>query len=160
MKNKESIKRVQSSKTSRNKTCDRTPANFKSTSENQIKYMSESNTTQIYPKTQVDRLKKFYSTTKWLPNSAFTTYFGKPAFENYGYGNTNPVSGGLFYGNYMLSHNINPIDGGNIPDTKQVYSSAMLKAIKRSDIRRPEPPRKTPEQIRHTKVGILIIKSI
>ena len=51
-------------------------------------------------KTQIERLKKFYGTTRWLPNSAFTTYFGKPAFENYGYGNTNPVYGGLFYGNY------------------------------------------------------------
>ena len=33
-------------------------------------------------KTQINRLKKFYNTTRWLPNSAFTTYFGKPAFEN------------------------------------------------------------------------------
>ena len=58
-------------------------------------------------KSQIARLKKFYNTTRWLPNSAFTTYFGKPAFENYGYGNINPVYGGLFYGNYMLSHNMN-----------------------------------------------------
>ena len=54
-------------------------------------------------KTQINRLKKLYNTTRWLPNSAFTTYFGKPAFENYGYGNTNPVYGGLFYRNYMLN---------------------------------------------------------
>ena len=80
-------------------------------------------------KSQVNRLKNFYYTTRWLPNSAFTTYFGKPAFENYGCGNTKPVYGGLFYGNYMLTHNINPIDGDNKPDTKQVYSSAMLKTI-------------------------------
>lgn len=26
-------------------------------------------------------------TTRELPNSAFTTYFGKPAWENYGRGN-------------------------------------------------------------------------
>lgn len=103
-------------------------------------------------KTQIDRMKKFYNTTKWLPNSAFTTYFGKPAFENYGYGNTKPVYGGLFYGNYMLSHNINPMDGGNRPETKQVYSSAMLKTIQRNNIRRPEPPRKTPDEIRNTPV--------
>jgi hypothetical protein len=101
-------------------------------------------------KTQVDRLKKFYNTTRWLPNSAFTTYFGKPAFENYGYGNTNPVYGGLFYGNYMLSHNINPIDGENHPDEKQVYSSAMLKTIQRNMTRKPEPPRKIPDEIRNT----------
>ena len=80
-------------------------------------------------KTQINRLKQFYNTTRWLPNSAFTTYFGKPAFENYGYGNTNPVYGGLFYGNYMLSHNMNPIDGANHPEEKQVYSSAMMKRL-------------------------------
>lgn len=102
-------------------------------------------------KTQIERLKKFYNTTRWLPNSAFTTYFGKPAFENYGYGNLNPTYGGLFYGNYMLSHNVNPMDGQNKPETKQVYSSAMLKSIKRNEIRRPSPPRKTPDEIRNTQ---------
>ena len=101
-------------------------------------------------KTQINRLKKFYNTTRWLPNSAFTTYFGKPAFENYGYGNTNPVYGGLFYGNYMLSHNMNPIDGANHPEEKQVYSSAMMKSLQRKGIRRPSPPRKVPEEIRNT----------
>jgi hypothetical protein len=102
-------------------------------------------------KTQIERLKKFYNTTRWLPNSAFTTYFGKPAFENYGYGNLNPTYGGLFYGNYMLSHNVNPMDGQNKPESKQVYSSAMLKSIKRNEIRRPSPPRKTPDEIRNTR---------
>ena len=101
-------------------------------------------------KTQIQRLKKFYNTTRWLPNSAFTTYFGKPAFENYGYGNTNPVYGGLFYGNYMLSHNMNPIDGANHPPEKQVYSSAMMKSVQRKGVRRPSPPRKVPEEIRNT----------
>ena len=91
-------------------------------------------------KTQINRLK----------NSAFTTYFGKPAFENYGYGNTNPVYGGLFYGNYMLSHNMNPIDGANHPEEKQVYSSAMMKSVQRKGVRRPSPPRKVPEEIRNT----------
>ena len=38
------------------------------------------------------------TTTRWLPNSAFQTYFGKPAFENYGMGNINPPTGGLVYG--------------------------------------------------------------
>ena len=101
-------------------------------------------------KTQINRLKQFYNTTRWLPNSAFTTYFGKPAFENYGYGNTNPVYGGLFYGNYMLSHNMNPIDGANHPEEKQVYSSAMMKSLQRKGLRRPSPPRKVPEEIRNT----------
>ena len=101
-------------------------------------------------KTQINRLKQFYNTTRWLPNSAFTTYFGKPSFENYGYGNTNPVYGGLFYGNYMLSHNMNPIDGANHPEEKQVYSSAMMKSVQRKGVRRPSPPRKVPEEIRNT----------
>jgi hypothetical protein len=30
-----------------------------------------------------------------LADSAFTTYFGKPAFHTYGNGNRNPVVGGL-----------------------------------------------------------------
>ena len=101
-------------------------------------------------KSQINRLKKFYNTTRWLPNGAFTTYFGKPAFENYGYGNVNPVYGGLFYGNYMLSHNMNPIDGANHPPEKQVYSSAMMKSLQRKGIRKPSPPRKVPEEIRNT----------
>ena len=101
-------------------------------------------------KSQINRLKQLYNTTRWLPNSAFTTYFGKPAFENYGYGNTNPVYGGLFYGNYMLSHNMNPIDGPNHPPEKQVYSSAMMKSCQRKGIRRPSPPRKIPDEIRNT----------
>ena len=110
-------------------------------------------------KTQIERLKKFYGTTRWLPNSAFTTYFGKPAFENYGYGNTNPVYGGLFYGNYMLSHNMNPIDGANHPPEKQVYSSAMMKSVQRKGIRRPSPPRKVPEEIRNTPEELQEIKT-
>ena len=110
-------------------------------------------------KTQINRLKKFYNTTRWLPNSAFTTYFGKPASENYGYGNTNPVYGGLFYGNYMLSHNMNPIDGANHPPEKQVYSSAMMKSVQRKGIRKPSPPRKVPEEIRNTPEELQEIKT-
>ena len=110
-------------------------------------------------KTQINRLKKLYNTTRWLPNSAFTTYFGKPAFENYGYGNTNPVYGGLFYGNYMLSHNMNPIDGDNHPPEKQVYSSAMMKSCQRKGVRRPSPPRKVPDEIRNTPEELMEIKT-
>ena len=33
-----------------------------------------------------------------LPDSAMTTYFGKPAFHAYGNGNVRPASGGLVYG--------------------------------------------------------------
>lgn len=99
---------------------------------------------------QINRLKRFYNTTRWLPNTSFTTFFGRPAFENYGYGNTKPTYGGLFYGNYMLSHNINPVDGENIPGEKQVYASSMLRAAKSQKRRKPEPPRKVPDEIRNT----------
>jgi len=32
------------------------------------------------------------ATTRWLADSAFTTYFGKPAFHPYGRGNVAPTS--------------------------------------------------------------------
>lgn len=38
------------------------------------------------------------STSRWLPDSAFTTYFGKPAFHPYGNANINPTVGGSVYG--------------------------------------------------------------
>jgi hypothetical protein len=36
--------------------------------------------------------------SRWLPDSAITTYFGKPAFHPYGNGNTKPTVGGNVYG--------------------------------------------------------------
>ena len=33
-----------------------------------------------------------------LPDSALTTYFGKPTWHAYGNGNTRPTNGGLVYG--------------------------------------------------------------
>ena len=53
--------------------------------------------------------------TRWLADSAFTTYFGKPAFHAYGKGNVHPAVGGNVYGHYMLSHNVNPESGKNLP---------------------------------------------
>ena len=50
-----------------------------------------------------------------MPDSALTTYFGKPAWHAYGNGNVNPAQGGLIYGDYMKSHNINPHSGTNKP---------------------------------------------
>jgi hypothetical protein len=44
------------------------------------------------------RIAELNSTTRWLPDSAFTTYFGKPAFHLYGKGNVNPTVGGNIYG--------------------------------------------------------------
>lgn len=67
---------------------------------------------------RMERVKKFKRGSRWLPNSAFQTYFGKPAFENYGRNNLNPLFGGPVYGNYMKSHNINPERLPNHPQYK------------------------------------------
>ena len=60
-------------------------------------------------------MKNLKLCSRWLPDSAMTTFFGKPAFHAYGNGNTNPISGGSIYGDYMKSHNINPHSGDNKP---------------------------------------------
>lgn len=43
-----------------------------------------------------------------MPNSAFSKKFGKAPFENYGNNNVSPPIGGVVYGNYLRTHNINP----------------------------------------------------
>jgi len=45
-----------------------------------------------------EKMKKLKLDGRLLPNSAMTTYFGKPAFHAYGNGNVRPASGGLIYG--------------------------------------------------------------
>ena len=85
----------------------------------------------IGTKRQMERIKKLHQTTRWLPNSAFKTYFGKPIFANYGQANVNPAYGGLMYGDYMKSHNIAPHEGSNNPSTQQVYELAESKALKK-----------------------------
>lgn len=52
-----------------------------------------------------------------MPDSALTTYFGKPAWHTYGRVNVKPAQGGLVYGDYLKSHNINPHSGANNPET-------------------------------------------
>lgn len=71
------------------------------------------------------RRSQFLNSTRWLPDSSFTTYFGKPAFHAYGKGNTNPTVGGVNYGHNMLSHNINAECGDHPPLYQQVYDSAL-----------------------------------
>ena len=61
------------------------------------------------------RRSQFNNTTRWLPDSSFTTYFGKPAFHAYGKGNVNPTVGGVNYGHNLLTHNINAECGENPP---------------------------------------------
>jgi len=73
------------------------------------------------------RRSEFNNTTRWLPDSSFTTYFGKPAFHAYGKGNVKPVVGGVNYGQNLLSHNINPECGNHPPLYQQVYDGALKK---------------------------------
>jgi hypothetical protein len=68
------------------------------------------------------------TTGRWMPDSAITTYFGKPVFHAYGNGNTDPIVGGTVYGDYMKTHNVNPHSGSNRPEFKQVYTRAIIGA--------------------------------
>lgn len=63
-----------------------------------------------------EKLKELKLTSRWLPDSSLTTYFGKPAFHSYGNGNINPVVGGSVYGQFMKTFNVNPHAGGNKPE--------------------------------------------
>ena len=90
-----------------------------------------------------------------MADSALTTYFGKPAFHPYGNANVLPAQGGLVYGDYMKTHNINPHSGDNHPEYRQCYERAMIgnMKVKKSTgknkklvmesvrTRNPEPPR-------------------
>lgn len=88
-----------------------------------------------------------------LPDSALTTYFGKPAFHVYGNGNINPVNAGISTGDNLKTHNINPHSGANQPKTLQVYKRALrghqkvLPSKKKkivtaaNHVRVPQPPR-------------------
>ena len=79
---------------------------------------------------QKEELKKKLAhlklTSRWLPDSALTTYFGMPAFHAYGNGNTKPTYGGTMYGQHMKSHNVNPHSGTNKPEFTQVHGRALL----------------------------------
>ena len=73
-----------------------------------------------------EKMKKLKLEGRLLPDSAMTTYFGKPAFHAYGNGNVRPASGGLIYGQYLKTHNINPHSGDNKPEYAQVFGRAMV----------------------------------
>jgi len=97
------------------------------------------------------RVKKFEEQTKWLPNSAFTTYYGKPAFENYGRGNLRPATGGIIYGNYLKTHNVNPHRGAKTPQYKQTFNNALMYGS-RMPVCEQELPRKVKEDFRLSQV--------
>jgi len=60
------------------------------------------------------RIKDFRFFSRELADSAFRVYFGKPPFNAYGYMNTKQPK--TLYGEYMLSHNVNPMRMGNNPE--------------------------------------------
>ena len=68
-------------------------------------------------------MQKFIKDSRYLPDTAFQKYIGKPAFAQYGVGNTDPTVGGINYGEYMMSHNINPHRLSNNPMHPQVYEN-------------------------------------
>lgn len=108
-------------------------------------------------KRREDRIQRLNETTRWLPNSAFKTYFGKPPFENYGRGNVHPTVGGPIYGDYMKTHNINPHAGDNKPEYKQIFDRAELAATTYPH-QEPEPPRKCKDDIRLSQKQVADLK--
>ena len=95
------------------------------------------------------RIEELHKWARWLPDSAYQSYFGKPAFHAYGKGNTKPTVGGHVYGHYLLSHNVNPEAGQNNPKYQQVYRSAMNHGFKHGD-RVPQLSRKGHENLEIT----------
>jgi hypothetical protein len=93
-----------------------------------------------------DRIQELHKWARWLPDSAYQSYFGKPAFHTYGKNNTKPTSGGVVYGQYLLSHNVNPEHGANKPKYQQTYKSAMNYGFRKGD-RVPQLPRKGQENL-------------
>ena len=128
-------------KNSEDKKKEKSTTNKLSHKEMTLKRSSEANRQK-----RIDELNKW---TRWLPDTAFQTYFGKPAFHAYGKGNINPTVGGVIYGEYMLSHNVNPEHGQNDPQYKQVYGSAMHHGFKNGD-RVPQLSRKGHENLEIT----------
>lgn len=105
-------------------------------------------------------MKDLKLTSRWLPDSALTTFFGKPAFFPYGHANTNPSAGGAVYGQYLKTFNVNPHSGGNKPEFSQVHGRTLLggtvqvrapgsRSPKKRPIsmtRKPIPPRIAPQK--------------
>lgn len=58
-----------------------------------------------------------------MSNSAFRKFYQRPCPENYG--RENVKSGGVCYGDFMKTHNIQPHTLDNKPETYQTYTSAL-----------------------------------
>lgn len=108
-------------------------------------------------KRRKERIKRLNETTRDLANSAFMTYFGKPPFENYGKGNVKPAVGGILYGDYLKTHNVNPHRGPSVPRYKQVFDGADFSSSKKPIIQ-PEPPRNCKEEFRLSPKQVQALK--
>lgn len=69
------------------------------------------------------REKVISRTSRWLPDTTFRSYLNKPCFHNYGRTNTNSVAGGIIWGDYLLTHNINPNQKPNRPPVSAIRKS-------------------------------------
>ena len=74
------------------------------------------------------------TTTRDFSETWMSVVSGKPPFAAFGNGNTAPATGGLCYGNYMLSHNVSPEKAPNRPNQKQTTNEARrVKEMKRRE---------------------------
>ncbi|CAD8105213.1 unnamed protein product [Paramecium sonneborni] len=109
-------------------------------------------------KRRKERIKKFQGETRWIADSAFTTYFGKPAWGPYGYNNIKPAVGGIIYGQHLLSHNVQPHRNKNDPYYIQTYQNALRKGAAVANVE-PEPPRNCREEDRLNPEQVQSLKS-
>ena len=72
-----------------------------------------------------NKMAEINATTRWMADSSFTTYFGKPAFHAYGKGNINPTN----ITSKFMTHNLNGITGKQKAVFQQVYDSALLRGM-------------------------------
>jgi hypothetical protein len=61
--------------------------------------------------------------SRTLSNSAFRKFYQRPCQEAYGRGSTK--QGGVCYGDFMKTHNIQPHTLDNHPENYQTYTSAL-----------------------------------
>lgn len=106
---------------------------------------------------ELEKMEKEISISRWKPDTHTRSIYGKPIFHAYGKGNTNPTVGGVVYGQYMLTHNIHPESGDNVPQYHQVYDSAHNKTFENG---KPilEPTRELPRTPRMTKTELKELK--
>lgn len=75
------------------------------------------------------KVSDFNSTTRWLADSSFTTYYGKPAFHAYGKGNSNPTN----QNQKLMTHNINAVTGKQKGEYSQVFDSAVKAGLHKTN---------------------------